>query len=541
MKRHFLFILTLVIFTVTVSAQVTEKAALKAIDDGRTAVLNRFIQQGADINAQYDNGRNTLLNYAVREGNLAAVKLLINSGADPDRASKDRTPLINAVLKNEVMILHYLINHGANLDTSARKGNTALMYAAKNGRLDCVRMLIEHGANAMKKNDKGSTALDFANMADHPEVAEYLVKIIEMRNYYSDLPYYTDGPHIEWVNDTLLKMFYMVYDTTIHFPVKTERYFSMTSDTMQIHGFAGDESVYTITSNLTPDKTEYTGVDKILAIGDIHGHFSALSQYLKNNHVVDDDLNWIWGNGHVVFLGDVFDRGNEVTESLWFIYQLDMEARRHGGRVHMLLGNHEVMVMVNDTRYLNRKYELFSNYFTRDYADFFSMNSILGEWLRTRNTIIKIDDNIFSHAGISPAVLGQRLQLKDINMMLRDYLAVDPTTPMVNASLTSLILNAEGPLWYRGYILDGLGSKGIKQKQVDHILKYYQADKMVIAHTEVKHTTSLYDGKVIAIDVSIRMENSVPEALLISDGEYYRLTSEGKKISCILDMAGQNP
>lgn len=532
MKEKLFIILLVVVSVAPARGQISEKEVLQSIKDGQTEALVMFLNQGEDIDAQYDHGRYTLLNFAIRYGNLQAVKVLIRNGANPDIASKEKTPLIHAIVKNEVLILHYLISNGAKMDTAVRKGNTALIYAAKSGRMACVRMLIEHGAAAMLENNNGLTALDFANMANYPEIAKYLVKIIEMRNYYEGLPNYTDGPHMEWINDSLMRMFYMVYDTVMNYPVKYERFIPFASDTAYIKGFAGDSLSYTITKNNAPDNTDYKGVDKILAIGDIHGHFGALVNYLKINSIIDENLNWIWGSGHIVFLGDVFDRGNEVTESLWLIYQLDLKARRHGGRVHMLLGNHEVMVMLNDTRYLNRKYELFSNYFTRDYADFFNMNSILGHWLRTRNTVIRINDCIFSHAGISKPILDRRLSLARINKLLRDFLAVNPETPVIDADITSLILNAEGPLWYRGYIMDGIMGESIKDKHVEAILRFYDASKMIIAHTEVKKMTSLFDGKVIAIDVPIRTDIIVPEALLINNGKFYRLTSEGIRIAC---------
>ena len=203
----------------------------------------------------------------------------------------------------------------------------------------------------------------------------------------------------------------------------------------------------------------------------------------------------------------------------------------------MLLGNHEVMVMLNDTRYLNRKYEVFSNYFMRDAADYYGTNTVLGNWLRTRNTIVKINDCIFSHAGISPTILNRRVKLETINNLIREFLSVNPETPMRDADLTSMLLNADGPLWYRGYILEGFsGTKSITEKQVANILKYYKASKIIIAHTEVKRMISLFNGKVIAIDVPIRTNEVVPEALLIEGDRFYRLTGEGEKISCIFEV-----
>ncbi len=536
MIRYLLFILVFLISAGNSHGQAQEKEVLQSIKKGRTDVLGRFLEQGEDIDAQYDRGRYTLLNYAIRYENKNAVKMLLSKGADPDLSSKDKTPLIHAVLKKELMIIHELINGGAAIDTTVKKGNTALIYAAKSGYLNGVRMLIENGANALKTNDKGLMALDYANMANFPDVAEYLVKILEMRNYYKGLPDYTDGPHMEWLSDSLLHVLYMIYDTVLNYPLKREKYITANTDTVRINGFAYDTLEYVIPKSINDEPVTYQGVSRILAIGDIHGHYNALVKYLQINNVIDQNLNWTWGDGHIVFLGDVFDRGNEVTESLWFIYQLDLKARKHGGRVHMLLGNHEVMVMLNDTRYLNRKYEFFSNYFIRDYADFYNLNAVLGNYLRTRNTVITINDCIFSHAGISPSIFQRRLSFEKINLLLQKFLSVNPEMPMLNADLTSLVLNAEGPLWYRGYILDGIaGTAGITERQVRSILKYYGMSKMVIAHTEVKRMVSLFDGRVIAIDVPIRTDDVVPEALLIEDGKFYRLTSKGELIACIFE------
>ncbi len=535
MKIRLIYILTLLFSIIQFAdamSDIPEKDLLKSISSGQTEVLETFLDAGAEINALYNNDKTTLLNYAVREQNLKAVQMLIDRGADINLASKEKTPLINAVAKNDLRILHLLINNDADLGAVVKKGNTALIIAARAGKLDCVRMLVEHGADVEYENTNGLTALDYANMVNYPEVAAYLVRIIEMRNYYTDLPNYTDGPHIDWVDDTTVRMFYMFYDTTINYPVIKDDFFSVNSDKASLKGFAGDSMNYLIQKQFDTDPSDYQDVKNVLAIGDIHGHYCALAEYLKINKIIDEDLNWIWDDGHVVFLGDVFDRGNEVTESLWFIYNLDMQAREKGGRVHMLLGNHEVMVMSNDTRYLNRKYELFSNYFSRDYADFFNMNSVLGHWLRTRNTVIKINDNIFSHAGISPAIYGRRLSIETINNVLQEYLAGDPGRPLPNADLAELILNAEGPLWFRAYVLDGFNTDPVSEKQVTSILNYYKAKTMIIAHTEVKKMSSLFNGKIIAIDVPIRTEFAIPEALMIKDGEYYRLTSKSEKIPC---------
>ncbi|MFP4470154.1 MAG: ankyrin repeat domain-containing protein [Bacteroidales bacterium] len=533
MKKGLIFIW--MIFAVFFTAaqgheKVSEQELYKAVKNGDYQTVEKFVEQGNPINGIYGRKDMTLINYSIRYGQADILERLLKDGADPDKPSGGKTPLMYAVQHREPEMAGLLLRMGANPDGRARKGYTPLMFAAKTNKLEFVKLFIEHGAQAQLENDNEFTALDLANLANYPEVATYLVKVIEMRNYYKGSPGYEDGPHVEWLSNKKVRMFYMRYDTVKDFPVLTEDFFAVNDDTATITSFATGRE-YTLVRNIKADPSNYEDVSKILAIGDIHGHYQSLVNYLRVNNVIDDSLNWIWGNGHVVMLGDVFDRGNEVTESLWFIYQLDLKARRQGGRVHMLLGNHEVMVMVNDTRYINRKYELFSNYFMKDYSQFFDRNSALGQWLRTRNTIIRINDNLFSHAGISPALYNRRLSIPKINFLLQEYLAHDPLAPNRYPELTDLILNAYGPLWYRGYLFDDQEGYKIRKHEVEKILSFYDASKIIIAHSEVKTVSTMFDGYVIAIDVPIRMRKSVPEGLYIDQSGFYRLQHDGSMVS----------
>jgi hypothetical protein len=524
------FIKTLFILLATTAVhisygQISDKEVTRAIKSTDMEVVIQFLDEGNDIDGIYGKEKTTLLNYSIKIDSYCVFERLLELGANPSVISNGKTPIMYAVQNKEPLMLRQLIKYGADLDQPAKKGNTAVINAAKAGRLKCVQLLVENGADVEITNDAGMTALDYANISNYPTLAGYLVKIIEMRHYYNNLPFYFDGPHIEWQNDTLVRMFYMVYDTIRNFPLLKDDFFAVNSDTVTLDGFAGDTKQYTITRDRSNDPSIFENVSRVLAIGDIHGQYDAITTYLINNKVIDENHNWIWGDGHVVFSGDVFDRGNEVTECLWLIYQLDIQARKNGGRVHMLLGNHEVMIITNDTRYLNKKYEVFSNYFLRDYAGFFDVNSELGHWLRDRNVIIKINDVIYSHAGISPLVYEKGLSFDMINSILRDYLH-DPVMPKPGSD-TELVTNVYGPLWYRGYILEMDNVYLITQKEVDEILHYYKANLMVIAHTENKEITSLYNDKVIAIDVPIRNRDFIPEALLVEDGKYYRVAGVG--------------
>tara|TARA_Y100000589_G_scaffold165030_1_gene156903 strand:+ start:320 stop:754 length:435 start_codon:yes stop_codon:yes gene_type:complete len=63
-----------------------------------------------------------------------------------------------------------------------------------------------------------------------------------------------------------------------------------------------------------PDLSTFNGIRKIAAFSDIHGQYDLLVSLLLNNKIIDKDLNWIFGEGHLVIVGDIFDRGDKVNE-----------------------------------------------------------------------------------------------------------------------------------------------------------------------------------------------------------------------------------
>jgi len=193
----------------------------------------------------------------------------------------------------------------------------------------------------------------------------------------------------------------------------------------------------------------------------------------------------------------------------------------------MLLGNHELMVMTNDTRYLNEKYTFFSKYFLRDYASFYGTNTELGRWLRSQNVVIKINSFLFSHAGISPAVLDHHMKIDEINEIVRNFLA-DQRIPK-KEDATSLILGINGPMWYRGYIFASEISPLITQSEVDSILSFYNASRLIIAHTENGSIRPMFEDKVIAIDVPLQTKGVISAGMLYEKGDFFMAGNDGKK------------
>jgi len=143
----------------------------------------------------------------------------------------------------------------------------------------------------------------------------------------------------------------------------------------------------------TPQKSRYENVENIAALSDIHGQYNLAVEILKNNGIIDRNLDWNFGKGHLVIVGDVFDRGPKINEMLWLLYKLEIQAKETGGRLHFLLGNHEYMVLHKDLRYVHDRYKVSSKLLGLEYDELYSNQTIIGRWLRSKSTIIKINNS----------------------------------------------------------------------------------------------------------------------------------------------------
>ncbi len=96
----------------------------------------------------------------------------------------------------------------------------------------------------------------------------------------------------------------------------------------------------------------YQGVDRVVALSDIHGAYEPMVRTLQNAGVIDDELAWTAGDAHLVFVGDLLDRGPDSRKAMDLIMALEVEAQATGGMVHVLIGNHESMNLLTDLRYV---------------------------------------------------------------------------------------------------------------------------------------------------------------------------------------------
>ena len=180
------------------------------------------------------------------------------------------------------------------------------------------------------------------------------------------------------------------------------------------------------------------GSARIVAVADIHGAASELVEILRAAQLIDDSRKWIGGNARLVQTGDILDRGAGVREAMDLLMRLQNEARRAGGRVDVLFGNHEGMNVLHDFRDVSpqafasfadkrseeRRRRAFDTHFAiakragnaldRDgwmaahplgyveYLEALGPSGTYGKWIRARKPILQIGDTVFMHAGLHP-------------------------------------------------------------------------------------------------------------------------------------------
>lgn len=248
---------------------------------------------------------------------------------------------------------------------------------------------------------------------------------------------------------------------------------------------------------------------KLAALSDIHGQYGLMLQLLQRHGVVDGQLQWQFGSGHLVIAGDVMDRGPQVTEILWFLYQLEQQALQTGGRVHLLLGNHETMVLRADLRYIHDKYRQVASLLGRSYQQLYSADSVLGDWLRSKPVLVQINDSVFLHAGLHPDYLALGLSMSAVNEHYRQGLGLSKSL-LKQQPVLEFLYGSIGPLWYRGYFR---AKDAIQSPALDQLLQQLQLRRIVVGHTSMDAVYSHWQGRVLSLDSSIK--NGVGGELLL--------------------------
>jgi hypothetical protein len=248
---------------------------------------------------------------------------------------------------------------------------------------------------------------------------------------------------------------------------------------------------------------EVRGVDSLYVVGDTHGEFDALVTGLRRAGLIDESLQWSGGHRHLAFAGDLTDRGPDVLKLLWFVYRLEQEAAAAGGRVHVVLGNHETMVVMGDLRYVHPKETALAELHGVPYDKLLDIReTVLGRWLATKPAVIRVDRALIAHGGVAPEFA--RLSLRGLDALLARYMADDAfyfRTPARQAGRDSLehlaredfFTHPRSVFWHRGYVQTETAGDELRE-----VLRRLGADVHVVGHTAVPSIEARYDGRLIA-------------------------------------------
>ena len=296
-------------------------------------------------------------------------------------------------------------------------------------------------------------------------------------------------------------------------------------------------------------------VERIVAVGDVHGGYVEFVGVLRNAKLIDEQDRWIGGRAHLVQTGDVLDRGPDSRKAMDLLMALEKRAKAAGGYVHALIGNHEAMNLYGDLRYtsagefasfrsneseaqLAALWELETRKLRpkpdgiahakwlsehppgwAEHRIQFGPQGRYGRWIRSHNTVIRINGNLFLHGGISPKYASK--SIREINEGVREELMDFSRMPA-----DGYVRDEQGPLWYRG-----LAREDPAQGEfVPQMLKKYGARRMVIGHTtNAGRIVPLYGGVVLAIDVGLSGVYGGHRVCLILEGnDAFALSGEQK-------------
>jgi len=282
---------------------------------------------------------------------------------------------------------------------------------------------------------------------------------------------------------------------------------------------------------------------RIVAVGDLHGDYAAWIDIARNAGLVDAVNRWTGGRTVLVQTGDITDRGPDSLKIIRHLMALNGEARRAGGRVIVLLGNHEAMQVTGDYRYVTPgEYAAFADrqskarrdaafdanakaiiafYHQRDpslspkaiRAEWIATNPLgkveyvaawspageLGRWAASLPAAAKVGDTLFVHGGISANYA--LVPLVEINRRARVAMQAG------DASDAAIINDQMGPLWYRGLVTragEAAAGRPKIEAEIDGALLGHGVKRMVIGHTpEIKGIAIRHSGKLIQIDTGI--------------------------------------
>jgi hypothetical protein len=308
------------------------------------------------------------------------------------------------------------------------------------------------------------------------------------------------------------------------------------------------------------DQCVWTGVERIVAVGDLHGDYDHFVRILRGARIVDRDIHWSGGKTHLVQMGDVMDRGDYARDIFDLIRRLEREAKAAGGMVHQLIGNHEELNIAGLSLNYYPEYVTYKQFtdflpdkFRKDEEEKFKKNNrsdgdieafwnnlmkdpnseafkeasqryyenfnmLAGKWLAEQNAVIKINDTVFVHGGLNLEYASKGLEAIN-NLYRSEFQKVFKGEAF--RPRPRILFVSDAPLWNR------VLAETNNVDEVDKILAVLNAKRLVVAHTPtiprsintIDIDINKFGGKVWIIDTGISyIYHGFLSALIIENG-----------------------
>ena len=285
------------------------------------------------------------------------------------------------------------------------------------------------------------------------------------------------------------------------------------------------------------DDYHWTGVDRVVVIGDIHGDYDQYIRVMESAGLLNRRGRWSGGETHLVQTGDIPSRGDDTRKIVDHLVRVARQAERAGGYVHMLIGNHEAMNVVGDLRY--KTPGEFAAFETRNSARLqdmqwqrqvewmssndpafaeidletyrkewektvprgwvehrqaWALTGEYGEWVKGNPVALRVNDSLFLHGGISAKYC--KFSLESLTEQV--IAAMEHFDPTVE----SILYDELGPLWYRGMAREN--ETEIYGQTLDNILERYGVKRIVVGHSPTGGAVwPRFDQRVIVNDTGI--------------------------------------
>ena len=263
--------------------------------------------------------------------------------------------------------------------------------------------------------------------------------------------------------------------------------------------------------------------DRSVVVGDVQGDFEALVTILVGAGLIDDDGKWAGRDSHLILMGDLIGGHKYSRLVLNLIIRLEGEAKRSGGAVHAILGNHDILPVQGKTeKLLKAEKELYKKFEVRGarsqkMRSIFGGESEYGVWTSKRNTLLKVGEYLFVHAGLEEWALES--DPGRVNTTVRAWIKYWQGVGEKPPKETGWVVGRGreiGPLWQRSFKVKS--SRGaFKHKStgeaphkelVEKVLSRYRARAVVLGHAPVDTSEILlshptYGDRVILVDTRL--------------------------------------